>query len=111
MTYYLYHGTTNPLYGKIRIAGRNGWGAYFAKDKKDTQIFGDLLHKVKIVSKNSRIFIDNEVGRYPFFNISKDHYDEYIKQGYDSLIWYRRGKLKEFVVLDPSIVKNYEMVR
>lgn len=106
----LYHSTTSPIVGKFRMRGRNGWGAYFAKHKKDSKVFGDLTYKVKVCPNNTLVFHDNEVKGKGFFNMSKDVYDDYVSSGYDSLLWYRKGRFQELVVLDPNIIKDYDLM-
>lgn len=106
----LYHSTTRPISGQFDIKGNSGYGAYFSKSLKYTKSVGDISYKVKICPQNSLIFHDNEVRGKGFFNMSKEYYDKYISDGYDSLIWYRNGKLLEFIALKPEIIINYEMI-
>lgn len=107
----LYHSTTSPISGEWRVRGKNdSWGIFLTKNKKYSQTFGDLTYRVKIDPKNTLILKDNEVRKNPFFNMNKDQYDNYIKQGYDSIAWYRKDILTEFIVLDPSIIKDYNLI-
>ena len=105
----LYHWSTN-IVTEPRIKGNCGYGFYLAKNKNYSRIFGDMLHKVTVSPKKTCIYNDSEVKGHAFFNIDKEHYDEYISQGYDSLAWYRNGKLTEFVVLKPEIIKDIEFI-
>lgn len=90
------------------MRGNNGWGVYFSKKKRYSQTFGDLTYKVKVCPKNTLRFDDNEVKGKGFFNMTKEKYDYYREQGYDSLVWYRNGTFKELVVLTNDIIKNIE---
>lgn len=106
----MYHSTTSPIVGQFRMKGKSGYGAYFAKSSKDTEIFGDIKYKVKICPQNTLIFHDNEVRGKGFFNMTKEFYDKYISEGYDSLLWYRKGRFQELVVLRPEIIVDHEIV-
>lgn len=101
----LYHSTANMLIGDFRIRNISGfYGVYFASSKRDSKVFGDRTYKVSIKPKNTLIIQDNEVKKYNFFNISKESYEKYIEDGFDSIAWYQKGKIKEFVVLDTKII-------
>lgn len=107
----LYHSTTTPIGNTFRVQGKNNsWGIFFAKTKKYSQTFGDITYKVLIEPKNTLILNDKEVMKTPFFNMNKEQYDNYINQGYDSIAWYRQGELTEFIVLDPNIIKDKDIV-
>jgi hypothetical protein len=106
----LYHSTTQPISGQFRIKGNAGYGVYFAKSIKDSKTFGDITYKVKICPQNTLIFNDNEVKGKGFFNMSKEFYDKYISEGYDSLLWYRNGRFQEFIALKPEIIIDYEVM-
>jgi hypothetical protein len=108
--YKLFHSTTNPISGEFRVKGKNNSnGIYFARTPKDSKTFGDITYKANIEPKNTLILNDNEVRKYKFFNIDEASLKEYLDKGYDSIAWYQNGKLKEFVVLDNSIIKNYDV--
>lgn len=103
----LYHSTTSPIIGNFRVSNRYGfYGIYFAKSKSKSKTFGDITYKVSVNPKNTLVINDNEVKKYNFFNISKESYDKYISDGYDSIAWYKNGVLQEFVVLDNKIISN-----
>jgi hypothetical protein len=102
----LYHSTTNPIAGKWKMKGNNGYGIYLAKSLKYSKTFGDITYKVIVIPKRTLIFNDNEVRGKGFFNMTEIKYKEFIKN-YDSLAWYRKGILQEFVVLDDKIIKDY----
>ena len=106
----LYHSTSRVLIGSFKIKGSCGYGSYFAKSKKDSKTFGDMTYKVKITPLNPLVINDNEIKNYNFFNISKESYDTYIKNGYDSIAWYKNGLLKEFIVLNTTIIKSRELI-
>lgn len=107
----LYHGTTKLLGSSgFRIKGNAGYGVYLAGDKKHSLKYGDILYKVKVRPKNTLTFNDNEVWRKGFFNMSKEWYDKYINDGYDSISWVVGGKIKEFIVLDLSIIVDIDYV-
>ena len=105
----LYHWSTNVV-TEPRIKGNCGYGFYMAKNRKYSRLFGDVLHKVTVMPKNTFVLNDKEVRKYPFFNIDKEHYEDYIKKGYDSLAWYRNGELCEFIALKPEIIKDIEVI-
>lgn len=105
-----YHSTTVPISGQFRIKGNAGYGAYFSKSIKYSKTFGDITYKVKICPQNTLTFHDNEVKGKGFFNMTKEFYDKYISEGYDSLLWYRDGKIQEFVALKPEIIVDYEVI-
>ena len=105
----LYHWSTRII-TEPRIKGNCGYGFYLAKNKKYSRAAGDMLHVVTVSPKSTCTFNDGEVKGHAFFNIDKEHYEEYIQQGYDSIAWYKNGKLAEFVVLKPEIIKNIEFV-
>lgn len=106
----LYHSTTQVISGQFRIKGNCGYGAYFAKSIKDSRTFGDRTYKVKICPKNTLIFHDNEVKGKGFFNMSKELYDKYTSDGYDSLLWYRNGRFQEFIALKAEIIVSYDIM-
>jgi len=99
----LYHSTTTPI-NEFRIKGNCGYGVYFASAKKYSQTFGDITYRVKLTPNNTLIFNDNEVRGKGFFNMSELQFNDYIKAGYDSLAWYRKGKLAEFIALTTDII-------
>lgn len=106
----LYHSTTSPISKNFRIKGNCGYGAYFAKTIKDSKTFGDITYKVKIEAKKTFVIHDNDVKKYKFFNIDKEWYDKYISLGFDSIAWYKKGVLKEFIALDETIIKKFEVI-
>ena len=106
-TFTLYHSTTVPLSGSIKIKGKNGFGFYLSPNKKYSQTFGDITYKVTVQPNNLLIFYDNEVKGKGFFNMTKQQFDNYINKNIDSLAWVRKNKLTEFVVLKSEIVKNF----
>lgn len=106
----LFHSTTQPISGGFNVRGNAGYGIYLAKSKRISKVFGNIVYKVKVCPLNTLVFHDNEVKKKGFFNMSKKHYDDYISQGYDSLIWYRNGKFMEMVVLDPDIIEDYSII-
>ena len=106
-SYTLYHSTIKPISGKINIKGTNGYGFYLTSRLKYSKTFGDFTYKFKVIPVKSLVLYDNDVKKHSFFNISKEHFDNYINEGYDSLIWYRKNILTEFVVLNVDIIKNY----
>ncbi len=106
----LYHSTTHPIIGKFRIKGNCGYGVYFARTIRDSRTFGDITYKVNVLPKKTLIFNDNEVSGKGFFNMSRDIYDRYISDGYDSVAWYRKGRLQEFIVLRTDIISDYEII-
>ena len=63
----------------------------------------------KLLTRFDILLNDSEVKGRKVFNIDKDSFDEYRKNGYDSIAWFRKGKLVEFIALDPSIVKEREI--
>ena len=105
----LYHWSTHVV-TEPRIKGICGYGFYLAKNKKYSRACGDMLHKVVVCPQNTLVFNDAEVKKNAFFNIDKQHYDNYISQGYDSLAWYKNGVLCEFIALVPEIIKNIEFL-
>jgi len=106
----LFHSTTTPIFGDFKMRGGAGYGAYFAKDKKVSMTFGDIIYKVTLNPKNTLVFNDNEVKGTGFFNMTKEKYEEYLSKGYDSLQWNRKGKLQEFIALKPEIILDKEFV-
>lgn len=105
----LYHWSTNVV-TEPRIKGNCGYGFYMAKNKKYSRLFGDILHRVIVKPENTLTFNDREVKQHAFFNIDKEHYDDYISAGYDSLAWYRNGELCEFIALKPEIIRDIEVI-
>jgi len=105
----LYHSTSKHIRNQFKIIGNCGYGVYFARTKRDSMTFGDLTYKVDIKPINTLVINDNDIKNYNFFNITLDSYKNYIKK-YDSLQWNKNGKLKEFVVLDISIIKNKTII-
>lgn len=105
----LYHWSTNVV-TEPRIKGNCGYGFYMAKNKKYSRLFGNVLHKVTVKPENTFELFDKDVRKYAFFNIDKQHYDDYINKGYDSLAWYRNGELCEFVALKQEIIKDIEVI-
>ena len=105
----LYHWSTNVV-TEPRIKGNCGYGFYMAKNKKYSRLFGDILHRVIVKPENTLVFNDKEVKQNAFFNIDKQHYDDYINAGYDSLAWYRNGELCEFIALKPEIIRDIEVI-
>lgn len=106
----LYHSSHTPLIGQIRIRGNCGYGAYFARTKAYSKVFGDITYKVRLRPKNTLTFEDSGVKGAGFFNMDKLRYNSYVKAGYDSLAWYRGGKLMEFIALDASIIIDRTIV-
>lgn len=106
----LYHSTTKPISGEFKIKGTYGYGAYFAGTAKDSQTFGNITYEVKICPENTFVLKDSEVRGTQFYNMPKQVFEKYINDGYDSVAWYRGGKIKEFIVLVPNIVKDYEVI-
>ena len=104
----LYHSTTNilPSMG-FKVKGNCGYGVYLAKSKKYSSSFGDILYSVIVKPKNTLRFDDNDVRGKGFFNMKENDYNSYIQQGYDSLVWYRKGKLTEFILLDTKIITDW----
>lgn len=107
----LYHSTTHPIIGKFRIKGNAGYGVYFAGTIRKSRTFGDITYKVKVSPKRTLIFNDNEVSGKGFFNMSRDIYLSYISDGYDSVVWYRKGRLQEFIALNTDIIIDYNIIR
>ena len=105
----LYHWSTNVV-TEPRIKGNCGYGFYMAKNKKYSRLFGNVLHKVTVKPENTFELFDKDVKKHAFFNIDKQHYDDYISKGYDSLAWYRNGELCEFVALKQEIIKDIEVI-
>ena len=91
------------------MRGNSGFGCYFARTISDSQTFGDITYKVRLLPKHTLIFNDNEVKGKGFFNMSKEMFDKYSKH-YDSIRWNQKGKLKEFLVLNTDIIKSYELI-
>lgn len=106
----LYHSTTQIILGDFKIKGNCGYGAYFARTKKDSLTFGDITYKVKIKPLNTLIFNDNEVKEKGFFNMSESIFNSYISLGYDSIAWLKNNKLKEFIVLDKNIITDKTII-
>ena len=107
----LYHGTTQALGSSgFRIKGNAGYGVYLAGDKRHSLKYGDMLYRVKVNPNNTLTFNDNEVWKKGFFNMSKEWYDKYISEGYDSIAWIVGGKIKEFIVLDLNIIKDFDYI-
>lgn len=105
----LYHSGTNVISGEFRMKGKNNsWGVFLSPKIDYSKVFGDITNIVKVKPKKTLVLLDRDVLKTPFFNIKEAEYKKYIEDGYDSIAWYRNGKLNEFVVLDNSIVKSNE---
>lgn len=104
----LYHSTTTPLSGKIRIAGKNNsYGFFCSPIKQYSKVYGDYTYKVKLKHTDKILVLrDRDVFKNPFFNITKKEFEIYIKK-YDIILWYRKEKLTEVVILNSEIVKEY----
>lgn len=106
-----YHGTTRVVVGQFRTKGKNNtYGAFFSPKKSYARGFGDIIYKVVLKPENYLILNDRDIAKYPFTNMGKESFDNYLKQGYDSIIWYVSGRIKEICVLDVSIILSKEMV-
>ena len=106
----LYHSTTSilPSCG-FKVKGNCGYGIYLAKSRKYSRHFGDITYSVNVQPKNTLRFDDNEVRGKGFFNMTEVHFNNYLNNGYDSLVWYRNGKIAEFIVLDTGIIKEWSI--
>lgn len=107
----LYHSTTRPLSGKIRIEGKNNsFGFFCSPIKQYSKVYGDYTYKVKLKTTSKILILkDRDVFKNPFFNITKKEFEQYIKK-YDIIEWYRKEKLTEVIILNPEIVKSYEPI-
>jgi len=106
----LYHSSTNIISGDFRMSGKNNsWGVFFSPKTKYSQGFGDMTYNVTVEPKNTLVLQDKEAMQNPFFNITKEQYDKYVKDGYDSIAWYRGGELTEFIALTNDIIKNKDL--
>lgn len=106
----LYHSSTNIISGDFKMSGKNNsWGVFFSPKIKYSQGFGDMTYDVTVEPKNTLVLQDKEAMQNPFFNITKEQYDKYVKDGYDSIAWYRGGELTEFIALTNDIIKNKDL--
>ena len=101
----LIHCNTTPIFGTPKIKGNCGYGFYLAKSIKVAKTFGDIVTRYKVTPKNTLCFYDNEIKGKGFFNMDKITFDNYISLGYDSLAWYKNGKLQEFIALNTNILE------
>ena len=107
-----FHSNTTGIYGKLRLRNKSGFfGIYFSPSKQYSKKFGDFTYKTDLYPQNTLTIKDkSEFKKYGnIFNISKDSYDSLIKEGYDSIAWYRDGKLMEFIVLDTDIIGDMDL--
>jgi len=108
-----YHSNTTGLSGQFRLRNKSGFfGVYFSPSKKYSRTFGDQTYLVELSPKNTLVINNiSEFRNYGnIFNISKETHDKLISEGYDSVAWYRDGKLMEFVALDVDIIGEREIV-
>lgn len=107
----LYHSSTNVISGEYRVRGKNNsFGIFFSPKTNYSQVFGDITNKVKIEPKKTLVLQDKEAVKTGFFNMNESQYNDYLKEGFDSIAWYRKGELTEFIVIEPSIIKDSEIV-
>jgi hypothetical protein len=111
--YKFYHSTINPIIGNWSIKSKNFYGIYFSPILSYSRKYGQLTYDVKVKPNKTLIvegkeFNDKSLSKINIFNITKPMYDEMIEKGYDSIAWFRGGKLLEFIVLDVNIIKSRE---
>ena len=102
-----YHSNMSGLQGEFRLRNTRGfYGIYFTPKKKYSKQYGDFTYKVDVYPNNTLILNDKDAFRYGgnIFNITKENYESLIKDGYDSIEWYRGGELLEFIALTNDII-------
>lgn len=107
-----YHSNSKGLFGKFKLRNNRGfYGVYFSPSKSYSKKFGDQVYKVDLYPKKTLEIRDKkDFQKYGnIFNISKEGYDNLIDEGYDSIAWYRDGKLMEFIVIDIDIIGEREI--
>jgi len=110
---YKFYHSTNNIFGKWNIKAKNFYGIYSSPILAYSKKYGELTYDIKVkplktLVVNGREFSDKFISKINIFNITKAMYDELIEKGYDSIAWYRKEKLMEFIILDTSIIKSKE---
>lgn len=111
--YKFYHSTNNPIFDEWNIKAKNFYGIYLSPILSYSRKYGMLTYDVKVKPMRTLIvdgkeFSDNTLSKNNIFNITKEMFDELRSKGYDSIAWFRNGKLIEFIVLDTKIIKSKE---
>ena len=112
-TYKFYHSTNNPILDNWNIRSKYFYGIYLSPILSYSKKYGQLTYDIKVKPTKTLVvegkeFSDKSLNKINLFNITKSMYDEIIEKGYDSIAWFRAGKLLEFIVLDIDIIKSKE---
>ena len=111
--YKFYHSTNNPIFENFNVKHKSFYGVYLSPILSYSKKYGQLTYDVKVKPYNTLVvdgkeFSDKTLSKINIFNITKEMYDKLIEKGYDSIAWFRGGKLLEFIVLDIDIIKSKE---
>jgi hypothetical protein len=111
--YKFYHSTNNPIFGNWKIKAKYFYGIYSSPILAYSKKYGQLTYDIKVkplktLVVNGSEFSDKFISKINLFNITKPMYDELIEKGYDSIAWFRKEKLMEFIILNISIIKSKE---
>lgn len=112
-TYKFYHSTNNPILDDWKIKSKYFYGIYLSPILSYSRKYGPLTYDVKVkptktLVVDNREFSDKSLSKINLFNINKEMFDELTSKGYDSIAWFRGGKLLEFIVLNTNIIKSKE---
>jgi hypothetical protein len=108
-----FHSNTTGISGQFRLRNSSGFfGVYFSPSKKYSRTFGDQTYKTDLYPQKTLKIekMSDFKDKYGnIFNITKEGYDKLIEDGYDSVEWYRDGKLMEFIALNTDIIGDRKL--